>query len=126
MKVLGSIRLSTLIHVGNLGCLATILICYGLAVSLGHVKPWLPMISDCAVYSPEKYPFRFGVALSSFLIGAHILMVHVAKGYSKISLFIGLLASLSLGIISVVNEEENSKVHDGKKTIARISHNYLG
>ena len=114
MKVLGSIRLSTLIHIGALETLAAILICYGLAISLGHVKPWLPMISDCAVYSPEKYLFRFMMALSTFLIGAQILMAHVANGYSKVSLFVGLLASLGLGIVSVINEEENMKVHGGK------------
>lgn len=115
MNVLGSIRLSTLICMGALQTLATIVICYSLAVSLGHVQPWLPMISDCAVYSPEKYPFRFGLALSSILIGAQVVLVHQAKGYSKASAFFGLLASLGLGIVSVVNEEENSKVHGGMK-----------
>ena len=64
MNVLGSVRVSTLIHIAAVETLATILVCYGLAVKYGHVKPWLPMISDCAVYSPEKYPFRFGLLLS--------------------------------------------------------------
>lgn len=114
MNVLGSVRLSTLIHVGAVETLATILICYAVAVTRGHVKPWLPMISDCAVYPPEKYPFRFGLALSSFFIGAQTVAVHVAKSYSKVSLFLGLLASLSLGIVSVVNEDENNSVHGGK------------
>ena len=114
MNVLGSVRLSTLIHAGAVETLATILICYAVAVTRGHVKPWLPMISDCAVYPPEKYPFRFGLALSSFFIGVQTVAIHVAKGYSKVSLFLGLLASLSLGIVSVVNEEENNSVHSSK------------
>ena len=117
MNVLGSVRLSTLIHVGAVETLATILICYAVAVTHGHVKPWLPMISDCAVYPPEKYPFRFGLALSSFFIGAQTVAVHLAKGYSKVSLYLGLLASFSLGIVSVVNEDENNSVHSSKLSI---------
>ena len=117
MNVLGSVRLSTLIHVGAVETLATILICYAVAVTRGHVKPFLPMISGCAVDPPEKYPFRFGLALSSFFIGVQTVAVHLAEGYSKASLYLGLLASLSLGIVSVVNEDENNSVHSSKLSI---------
>ena len=54
------------------------------------------------------------MALSSLFIASQVMMVHAAKGYSKTSLFVGLLAALGLGIVSVVNEEENGKVHGGK------------
>ena len=124
MNILGSVRLSTLFHVGAVETLATILICYAVAVTHGHVKPWLPMISDCAVYPPEKYPFRFGLALSSFFIGAQIVAVHLAKGYSKVSLYLGLLASLGLGIVSVVNEDENNTVH-GSKSLFCVQFQYM-
>ena len=111
---LGSVRVSTLIHAGAIETLAVILLCYGLAVGHGHVKQWLPMISDCAVYAPEKYPFRIGLALSSFLLCAQVVMVHLAKNHSKVSLLLGVLASLGLAIVSVVNEDENTKLHGGK------------
>lgn len=114
MNMLGSVRISTLIHAGAVETLATILCCYVVAVTQGHVQPWLPMISDCAVYPPEKYPFRFGLGLSSFCIGVQTVAVNVVKGYSKVSLVLGLLASISLGIVSVVNEEENDSVHSGE------------
>ena len=42
------------------------------------------------------------------------MAVNVVKGYSKVSLVLGLLASISLGIVSVVNEEENDSVHSGE------------
>lgn len=118
MAPLGSIRVSTLIHIGAVETLAIIFVCYGIAVSHGHVKPWLPMISDCAVYAPEKYPFRIGLALSSFLLCVQVVLVHLAQEHSGVSLFLGVLASLGLAIVSAVNEDENTKVHGGKM------HNY--
>ena len=113
MNVLGTIRLSALFHFAAVQILATILLCYGLAVTYGHVKPWLPMISDCAVYSPEKYPFRFGMALGSLLTGAQVVMIHLVKSYSRLSLWLGLLAAAGLGVVSVVNEDENNTIHSG-------------
>ena len=96
--------------------LATIFTCYGIAVSLGHVPVWLPMISDCGVYAPEKYLFSFGlpVAGSVFVFAESILLYH-AEGKmfsnSRISLILSLVASVGMGVVGVVNEVENNKVH---------------
>ena len=59
MKVLTQVPVNLFIHVSALVITVTIFLCYGIAVALGHVKAWLPMISDCAVLPPEKYPFRY-------------------------------------------------------------------
>ena len=128
MNVLGTIRLSAIFHFAAVETVAAILLCYGLAVAYGHVKPWLPMISDCAVYPPEKYPFRFGIALGSLLMGAQVVMLHLVKNYSRISLGFGLLGAAALGVVAVVNEEENNSIHSGNlsysivKIITRKKH----
>ena len=117
MPVIGKVPLNVFIHVGVLVPIATILLCYTLAVSLGHVPVWLPMISDCAVFSPEKYPFRWGIVLGAALFGAQSVLVYGAdKPYSKskVALTLGLLASFCLSVVGVVNEAEDNSVHSGK------------
>ena len=92
----------------------TILLCYALAVGLGHVPAWLPMISDCAVEAPESYPFRMGMVLGAFLTGLEVVAVYNSDrvfSKSKLCLYLGCLASVGLGIVGVVNEKEDFTVH---------------
>ncbi len=113
---LGKISLTVFIHAGAITIVSTILLCYSLAVSKGHVKPWLPMISDCAVYSPEKYPFRLGLAATSMLFSAGVVMIYKANmiySRNKLALCLGVIAMSCLGIVAVVNEKENNFVHSG-------------
>ena len=101
--------------------LSTILVCYGIAVSLGHVPAWLPMISDCAVLPPEKYIFRLGMVIGSALLFMDsILIYNVDKSYShsKLGLVLGIVAPAALSIVGVVNEEENNSVHSSKTHIS--------
>ena len=97
--------------------LATIFTCYGIAVSLGHVPVWLPMISDCGVYAPEKYLFSFGLVAGSVFVFAESILLYHAEGKifsnSRISLILSLVASVGMGVVGVVNEKENIKVHLG-------------
>ncbi len=117
MQILAKVSMTALIHAAALETLGTILLCYGLAVGLGHVPAWLPMISDCAVLSPEKYPFRLGLVVGAALLATQVAMTYSAdKPYSKskTSLVLGLVASLGLGIVGVVNEQECNAVHSGQ------------
>lgn len=117
MQVLAKLPVTVLVHAAALETLATIFLCYGLAVGLGHVPAWLPMISDCAVYSPEKYPFRLGIVVSAVLIAIQVVMTYNADrpySNSKASLTVGLVASLGLAIVGVVNEQECNPVHSGQ------------
>ena len=101
--------------------LGTILLCYVLAVAYGHVPAWLPMISDCAVRAPEKFPFRFGLVTTSLLLALENVIVYLAAvPRSAIAMLLGLVASLCLGIVGVVNEDEASKVHSGETSPSHL------
>ncbi|XP_065828883.1 DNA damage-regulated autophagy modulator protein 1-like [Oscarella lobularis] len=114
MAVYGSIpvKLVTYTTVGI--TTTTIFLCYALAVGLGHVPAWLPMISDCAVESPEKYPFRLGIISGATALIANVLLVYSAfPSFSlrKTSAAFGVVASVGLAIVGAVNEEEDNTVH---------------
>lgn len=114
MDIVDKISVPLVIHIAVLHILGTIFLCYGIAVCFGHVPSWLPMISACAVNSPEKYPFRIGMIVGACLMQVEVLLAyHGNKGYSrsKFCLVTGTLASIGLGIVGAVNEEENNTVH---------------
>jgi len=97
---------------------STILLCYSLAVGLGHVPAWFPMISDCAVYAPEKYPFRIGMILSSVLVFVNALLFYfyidsriTRNVVDKISIILAGIACIGLAILAAVNEQEDNSVH---------------
>ena len=96
---------------------ATLILCYIIAVSKGHVIPWLPYISDCAVGYPEAYIFRSGMTLTSFfgMLSYYEFYVCINR-FNKtilpfISLIFGIIANLGLAGVAVVNERENHKLH---------------
>ena len=114
----GSLQLSVLFHTGVLVTGGTILLCYVLAVSLRHVPAWLPMISACQVYPPEKYFSRWGILVGAALFGVQNVLIYGAnKSYSKskASLVLGLVGAFCLSVVAVVNEAENNTIHSGKK-----------
>ena len=100
---------------GSAIILATIFSCYGIAVSLGHVPVWLPMISDCGVYAPEKYLFSYGLITGAVFAFAEAVLLYHAEGKafsnSRISLIFSLMSSLGMGVVGAVSEKENLKVH---------------
>ena len=119
LKILEKVPLKTIFHAGFIVSTGTILLCYTLATTLGHVPDWLPMISDCAVYAPEKYPFRWGIMLGAVLIAVQSVLVYGAdKPYSKskTALNLALFASFCLSVVAVVNEVEDIKIHGGEFT----------
>ena len=116
MATIGSIPAPIVAYVGGLGALTTILLCYVLAVSFKHVPAWLPMISDCAVYAPEKYPFRAGIVITAAAFAVQTVVVYNAErsfSKSKVALALGLLSAICLTVIGVVNEDEWNTVHNG-------------
>ena len=117
--VLGRVSATTVIHGGILLAVSTILLCYTLATSLGHVPVWLPMISDCAVYAPEKYLFRWGIVLTGGLFALQSVLLYGANrpySHSKAALTVGLLGSFCLSIVGVINEDENNTIHSSEST----------
>lgn len=117
MEILVTWPGSILVHLGVLEMLFTILTCYIIAVSLGHVPLWLPMISDCAVKPPEKYLFRWGIVIGSSLIALLSVSVYYAsksRPFSKLCCILGVIGPFCLSVVGVVNEVENKIVHDSK------------
>lgn len=111
---MASISLPVFINIACWLVVFTISLCYGLAVGLGHVPAWLPFISDCAVESPEKYPFRVGVVVGAFLLAVEIVAIYNAdRKFSKdrLCLYAGVMSTVCLATVGVVNEKENGAVH---------------
>ena len=118
MKILASWSSVAIVHGGVLEVLFTILLCYTLAVVNGHVPVWLPMISDCAVYSPEKYPFRLGIVIGAALLSVQAITTYfVNKDSSRLAkpmAVMAVVASAGLAVVGVVNEKEDNFVHTCK------------
>eukprot|EP00163_Fabomonas_tropica_P019106 TRINITY_DN3357_c0_g1_i3.p2 TRINITY_DN3357_c0_g1~~TRINITY_DN3357_c0_g1_i3.p2 ORF type:complete len:392 (+),score=104.41 TRINITY_DN3357_c0_g1_i3:325-1500(+) len=95
-----------------------ILLCYGLAVMLGHVPIFLPMISDCGVHPPELYIFRFVLIPTAMYI---MRVKYLAKDFIKSAVpltptddraaTIAGIAAVCLGIVGAVNEKEDNDIH---------------
>ncbi|XP_019859949.1 PREDICTED: DNA damage-regulated autophagy modulator protein 1-like [Amphimedon queenslandica] len=114
MDVLSKITARQIVHYGVSEMLLTILTCYTIAVALGHVPAWLPLISDCAVKPPEMYLFRLGFVFGASLIALSAFIVHYAnkdRPLSGLNAALALVASISLGGLAVVNEVEDGSVH---------------
>ena len=101
---------------------------------LGHVPFWLPMISDCAVYPPEKYIFRLGfISGANWLFISSLLYYLYFRAHDKedstyemlgpdagiprmkippiASLLLATLASISVGVVGAVSEDESPLLH---------------
>ena len=116
MIIYGCVKVKAITYSTVLITWCTIILCYILAVSLGHVPAWLPMISDCAVEAPEKYPFRLGLIAGATALFANVIMVYYAFpnfSFRKLQLALGLVASVGLATVGAVNEKENNTVHTG-------------
>eukprot|EP01137_Pigoraptor_chileana_P004276 Opistho-2@2607 len=125
MEVLGQLQVRSLTFLSVGIAMTTIFTCYGFAVGLGHVPAWLPMISDCAVQAPERYPFRFGIISGAVLMIINVVIMYTylatlrlqatsfGPKYDMTSMILGTVASLGLATVGAVNEEELLPVHDG-------------
>jgi hypothetical protein len=114
MIIYKSFMVKTITYSAVLITWSTILVCYGLAVGLGHVPAWLPTISDCGVQSPEKYLFRMGLSIGATALLVNVILVYYAFpdfNFRKLKLLTGVLSSCGLAILASVNEQENNKVH---------------
>ena len=91
----------------------TVILCYLIATSLGHVKIWLPMISDCGVEKPEKYIFTFGLILSGQLlfINSYVVYMHFKNKFAIIPLVLRFISSIALIVIGLVNEKDIVLIH---------------
>ena len=94
---------------------AVILTCYGLAVSEGHVPAWLPTISSCGDYPPEKFVFTYGVIVVAALLFVESLCLYGADkpySHSLLILVVSAVAAFFLGVVGSVCSKCDSAVHD--------------
>jgi hypothetical membrane protein len=126
--------------------LATIFTCYFIAVYLGHVdKPWLPMISDCGVFPPEKYIFRVGLITSAGLLLRASKMVRdyvraatrrserasgvrhgTCCGFKRStedwSVIVVSVSSVCLATVAAVSEQEDNPIHSTAAVIFFVTY----
>ncbi|XP_065198099.1 DNA damage-regulated autophagy modulator protein 1-like [Sycon ciliatum] len=111
----GSMSAKTITYFTVILTTTTILTSYVIAVSLHHEPAFLPMISDCAIKSPEMYLFRYGMLVSASLLACNVLVIHAATkstySLAHASMTSGLLAAFGLGLLTAVNVHEFTPVH---------------
>ena len=122
-NILKKTKAPTLIHIAILSTFLTILICYVLAVIYEHVPAWLPMISDCGIDAPERYPFRVGLVVAALLLALDVILCYGAGIGSKNKLCVisGLISSVGLAVVAVVNLEENIHIHASMYRLLNIA-----
>lgn len=109
----------------------SLLLCYALATTLGHVPVFLPMISDCFVSAPEKWVSRLAVVTFGGVgMGASVVLLHLyllnysvkaegqlgqlVRGVNLFSFAMGILGSCGLAGVGAVPENDG----DGSLHIA--------
>lgn len=103
----------------------TFIVTYLIAVKLGHVEADFPYISDTGTHSPESCIFGQLLNITSFLIAITVYVrfkqIHIYYGYhlsgetipllNRVSLCLGLVASLGLSIVANFQETNIIVVH---------------
>lgn len=119
--VLGELSVYRLIHFASIWILTTIFSCYAIAVSLGHVPLWLPMISACGDTPPEQYIFRYGLLSGALLLVVLALYIYTADfpfSDDSTNVFLGVFGALCLGVVAICADNENNTWHTSKKKFA--------
>jgi hypothetical membrane protein len=122
MKVLNTYSFVGYINYAVFVPVSTIIVCYLLAVLLGHVESWwLPMVSDCGVYFPEKWIFHIGLIVSSVLIHSASKVirdfissnnpVNVSSKLENAAVVLNFVACGGLAGCASVTEKEDNNIH---------------
>ena len=114
-ELLGRFNFRIVLYSGIIEVLITILVCYALAVSLGHKPVWLPTISECGEEAPEKHIFRWGIMTGGLLLVTEAVVLWVAKRASNHVFGLGAIAGLLLTGVACVASNEDLPVHLGEQ-----------
>jgi hypothetical protein len=116
----GRFNASFFTYISSLFSIGTILICYLISVYNGNVHIWLPMISSCGVYRPEKYIFTIGLILSGVALFINSVLFYFylntytlggRKGIDILALFFSFVSSLGLFFVATANAVDDPVVH---------------
>ncbi|XP_058046840.1 DNA damage-regulated autophagy modulator protein 1 isoform X2 [Ahaetulla prasina] len=112
---------------------AAFILSYAIAVLSGHVEPLFPYISDTGAKPPESGIFGFMINVSAFL-GAVTMyakylivkkqndMTHfISPCFNLLTLYVGILGCIGLGIVASFQELAVPAVHDGGALLAFVS-----
>ena len=116
---IGSIPSTNVIQMAGTLPIVTVLICYFLAVSLGHVPAFFPMISDLDTNPPEYYVFRIGFLFSSLLLlfcewQLKCLYANVFREFDKtraVAYAVSCVSALFLALLTSISEDEFYDLH---------------
>lgn len=117
----GVFNSSMITYIAALLPFVVVFVCYLTAVYNGHVPGWLPMISDCGVYRPERFIFTIGLVISScFLFLNAVLFYFFLNSYTlngrrsvdRLATLLVFISSLGLCVLATANDTEDPVVHD--------------
>lgn len=114
---------AVLFSAGPVIMLLTTAVTYGLAVGLGHVHWWLPMISDLQVFSPECFVSRVGMPLSTLFMQVGVVLtcvwLEIDADRSRCLKFVDVtVAAVTVAclcgfmVVGAVSEVKNAVVHE--------------
>ncbi|XP_075065370.1 DNA damage-regulated autophagy modulator protein 1 isoform X2 [Mixophyes fleayi] len=111
---------------------AAFIVSYIFALLEGHVVPFVPYISDTGTCIPESGLFGFMISVTAMLGAATMYARYkiieeqtsrgtfLCKWFNLISLLIGILGCIGMGIVASFQETSVTKVHDAGALIAFI------
>ncbi|XP_032077685.1 DNA damage-regulated autophagy modulator protein 1 isoform X1 [Thamnophis elegans] len=112
---------------------AAFILSYAIAVLSGHVEPLFPYISDTGAKPPESGIFGFMINVSAFL-GAVTMYIKysivkkqndvthfISPCFNLLTLYVGILGCIGLGIVASFQELAVPAVHDGGALLAFVS-----
>ncbi|XP_054845393.1 DNA damage-regulated autophagy modulator protein 1 isoform X2 [Eublepharis macularius] len=111
---------------------AAFIISYVIAVLCGHVEPLFPYISDTGAKPPESGIFGFMINVSAFLGAATMYTRYliikkqnevtnfIAPYFNIITLIIGVVGCVGMGVVASFQELAVPAVHDGGALVAFV------
>jgi hypothetical membrane protein len=122
MKVLNTYNFVGFINYAVFVPVCTILVCYTIAVLTGHVPSWwLPMVSDCGVYFPEKWIFHIGLIVASVLIHSASKVIRdfissnnpdsISSKWENTAVYLNFIACGGLAGCASVTLKEDNNIH---------------
>ncbi|XP_074633412.1 DNA damage-regulated autophagy modulator protein 1-like [Acropora palmata] len=108
-------------------CGATVIASYSVALTYGHIYPFLPAISETGVLYPEKYVFRELTNLSAFLFISNafvrfmqykLVAEQCREGHAKlcrlntVAFLVAILAGLGMTLVANFEIEKHWSIHD--------------
>mmetsp|Transcript_5006 Transcript_5006/g.5440 ORF Transcript_5006/g.5440 Transcript_5006/m.5440 type:complete len:238 (+) Transcript_5006:96-809(+) len=131
MQVVSQIKAKYIAILGPTAATFCILLCYGIAIYQGHVKPWLPMISWCYEIAPGSYISRFFMISSAVLLNINSVLVLSllnsramfggARVTDRYAYYMVTLGCIGLGMVGSISDKENNPVHSAAALVFFIT-----